>query len=909
MTAAGIRPAGLRCEYRTDPLGIYETSPRLSWSLESEGRAQIQSAYRVLVAANEADLESEQNLLWDSGRVESDRSAGVVYEGGALRTGSRCVWKVRVWDGAGNPSPYGGPAVFEMGLLERSDWEGAWISLGQGPGGDMSPPAGDEYDELGSGLAPSPYLRKKFALGRPVRRARLFATALGVYETYLNGARVGDVVLAPGWTDYRRRVHYQTYDVTQQLVEGENVLGAVLGDGWYAGFLGFDPKRRGAHYGARPRFLAQLNVEYEDGARESIVTDNAWRCATGPILYSDFLVGESYDARKEWRGWAEPAFDDSGWYGVGIEDLGDALLIAQPDEGVKVTEEVGAVAVTEPRSGAYVFDMGQNMVGWVRLSVSGEAGTHVTLRHAEVLDPNGNLYTDNLRFTRATDHYVLKGGGEEVYEPSFTFHGFRYVEVTGYPGEPPLDAIAGRVIHSATPPTGSFECSSPLVNKLQSNIVWGQRGNFLSIPTDCPQRDERLGWTGDAQVFARTAAFNMDVAAFFAKWMVDVEDAQSSEGAFPDVAPLLKDLTLMDLSRGAAAWGDAGVIVPWTMFRIYGDTRLVERHYDAMTRWMSYLLEANPNLLRQRKMGNNYGDWLSPRGDRTPKDLLGTAYWAYDARLLSEMATAIGREGDGSRYAELFERIKHAFNEAYVALDGRILGDTQTGYALALHMDLLPEEACPVAAEHLVKAIEREGWHISTGFAGVSYLLPVLTEAGYTDVAYRLLNNETYPSWGYTIRHGATTIWERWDGWTEQEGFQSPNMNSFNHYSLGSVGEWLYRYVAGIDLDPRTPGYARIVIRPRPGGGLTRARGEYDSVRGRISSAWTIEGERFNLEVTIPPNTTAVVHVPAADGYAISESSRAIGEADGVEHLRTDGEEVVLSVGSGDYEFVGRVAQ
>ena len=501
MTAAGIRPAGLRCEYRTDPLGIDETSPRLSWSLESEGRAQIQSAYRVLVAANEADLESEQNLLWDSGRVESDRSAGVVYEGGALRTGSRCVWKVRVWDGAGNPSPYGGPAVFEMGLLERSDWEGAWISLGQGPGGDMSPPAGDEYDELGSGLAPSPYLRKKFALGRPVRRARLFATALGVYETYLNGARVGDVVLAPGWTDYRRRVHYQTYDVTQQLVEGENVLGAVLGDGWYAGFLGFDPKRRGAHYGARPRFLVQLNVEYEDGARESIVTDNAWRCATGPIRYSDFLVGESYDARKEWRGWAEPAFDDSGWYGVGIEDLGDALLIAQPDEGVKVTEEVGAVAVTEPRSGAYVFDMGQNMVGWVSLSVSGEAGTRVTLRHAEVLDPNGNLYTDNLRFTRATDHYVLKGGGEEVYEPRFTFHGFRYVEVTGYPGEPPLDAITGRVIHSATPPTGSFECSSPLVNKLQSNIVWGQRGNFLSIPTDCPQRDERLGWTGDAQVF------------------------------------------------------------------------------------------------------------------------------------------------------------------------------------------------------------------------------------------------------------------------------------------------------------------------------------------------------------------------------------------------------------------------
>ena len=445
------------------------------------------------------------------------------------------------------------------------------------------------------------------------------------------------------------------------------------------------------------------------------------------------------------------------------------------------------------------------MVGWVRLKVEGEAGTEVTLRHAEALNPDGTVYTTNLRSARQADTYILKGEGEEVYEPRFTFHGFRYVEVTGYPGEPPLGAITGRVVHSATPPAGSFECSSPMVNKLQENIVWGQRGNFLSVPTDCPQRDERLGWTGDAQVFVRTAAFNMDVAAFFEKWMVDVQDAQSPEGAFPDVAPLLRGSGLIDLRWGAPAWGDAGVIVPWTIYRTYDDTRIVERHYSAMARWMEYLYEANPDLIRKNRMGNNYGDWLSPKGDLTPKDLLATAYWAYDAKLMAEMAGATGRSDDAREYRDLNENIRAAFEETYVSPDGRIKGDTQTGYLLALHMDLLPEELRSAAAEHLVRTIEREDWHLTTGFAGVGYLCPVLTEAGYTDVAYRLLENETYPSWGYTVKNGATTIWERWDGWTEENGFQSPNMNSFNHYSLGSVGEWLYRYVAGIDLgEPAT---------------------------------------------------------------------------------------------------------
>ncbi|MDQ3942476.1 MAG: glycoside hydrolase family 78 protein, partial [Actinomycetota bacterium] len=659
-----------------------------------------------------------------------------------------------------------------------------------------------------------------------------------------------------------------------------------------------------ALYGPRPQLLAQLNVEYEDGTTESLATEGSWRCSTGPILFSDLLMGESYDTRREMPGWAEPGFDDSRWYGVEVEEIGDTNLVAQPDEGIMVTEELEAKTVTEPESGRYVFDLGQNMVGWVRLKVEGEAGTEVILRHAEALNPDGTIYTTNLRSARATDRYVLGGDGEEIFEPRFTFHGFRYVEVTGYPGEPPPGAVTGRVVHSATPPSGSFECSSLMVNKLQENIVWGQRGNFLSVPTDCPQRDERLGWMGDAQVFVRTASFNMDVAAFFEKWMTDVEDAQSPEGAFPDVAPLPRGSGLIDLRWGAPAWGDAGVIVPWTIYRTYDDTRIVERHYDAMARWMEYLHEANPDLIRKNRMGNNYGDWLSPKGDHTPKHLLATAYWAYDAKLIAEMAEATGRYEDAREYRDLKERIKAAFQAAYVFPDGRIEGDTQTCYLLALHMGLLPEDLRSAAAEHLVKSIEREDWHLSTGFAGVGYLCPVLTEAGYTDVAYRLLGNETYPSWGYTMKNGATTIWERWDGWTET-GFQSPNMNSFNHYSLGSVGEWLYRNEAGIDLG--APGYDRIVIRPRPGGNLTHASGAYDSVRGRISSSWKIEDNRFFLETLIPPNTTATVHVPST--HDVSEGGRPVDEADGVEFVHAGEGETVLSVGSGRYEFVGRMVR
>lgn len=906
MSDSGLKANHLRCEHRCSPLGVDATQPRLSWVMESEGRGQKQSAYQILVAESEKDLQNERDLLWDSGKVTSYQTIDVVYAGRRLSSGMRCYWKVRIWDESDEPSPYSEVAMWGMGLLEKSDWMGGWIALGEGDTEGFEPPSGEELEPMIMGLMPSPYLRRTFSIDQAVRRATLYATARGVYELRVNGQRVGDAVLAPGWTDYDKRIQYQAYEVTQMFRSGENVLGSILGDGWHASFVGMDPKRRGAHYGSCTQLLVQLNIEYEDGTVQSVATDESWHSTMGPIIYSDILMGELYDARREMDGWDRPAFDDSEWHRVSVQEIGSIQLVAEPSQPVKVTQEVDAKKVTEPEKGVYIFDMGQNMVGWVRLRAAGEAGTRVTLRYAEALNPDGTIYTDNLRSARQTDMYILKGEGEEVFEPHFTFHGFHYVEVTGYPGEPSLETITGCVVHSDTPPVGIFECSSSLINRLQSNIIWGQRGNFLSVPTDCPQRDERLGWMGDAQVFVRTASCNMDVAAFFTKWMVDVVDAQSSDGAFPDVAPLI-DFTMIDLSHGAPAWGDAGVIVPWTIYRIYGDTRIVEKQYAAMARWMEYLREASPDLLRTKRLGNNFGDWLAPKEDNTPKELLATAYWAYDARLMAEMAQAVGREDEAAKYEELFRGIRNAFSKAYVESDGRIKGDTQTCYVLALHMDLLPEELRPAAAGHLVDAIKRENWHLSTGFVGVGYLLPVLSEAGYTDVAYRLLENRTFPSWGYTIEHGATAVWERWDGWTEEDGFQSPNMNSFNHYSLGAVGEWLYRYVAGIDLGE--PGYGRILIHPRPGGGLAWARAEYDSVHGKIVSGWKVEDSEFKLEVTTPANTTATVHIPSSEDSTVLEGGVPLEEAEGVELLREDSRKVIASVGSGNYEFVGSLVK
>jgi Alpha-L-rhamnosidase N-terminal domain./Bacterial alpha-L-rhamnosidase. len=769
---------------------------------------------------------------------------------------------------------------------KSSEWAEAVevCPFGEGPWGSM-----------GSFLPrPVPILRKRFELAdKPIARARLYATALGVYEVLLNGSRVGDRVLAPEWTDYNKRVFYQTYDVTDALTGGANALAAMIGDGWYCGHVAWSYN----FYGTKPAFLAQLEVTYDDGTTDIIATDATWKAHAGPILGSDLLMGEIYDARLEVPGMASAGLDDTSWQAVRVrEERTDRSLDWQPSEPVRVLMELPAKEITQPEPGKWIVDLGQNMVGWIRLAVKAPAGTQITLRHGEMLKPDGTLYTENLRTALATDVYVCKGGGLEVWEPRFTFHGFRYVELSGLPGTLSKDAVKGIVVGSDTPKAGTFTSSSPLLNQLQSNIEWGQRGNFLSIPTDCPQRNERLGWMGDAQVFIRTATMNADVAAFFTKWFTDVTDAQFEDGRYADVAPRIIDIA------GAPGWGDAGVICPWTIYQIYGDTQVLERHYDGMVKWIEWCREQSTDLIRDRDRGADHGDWLSINAD-TPKDLVGTAYFAYSTDLVSRIAGVLGREDDAAKYRGLFEDIKAAFIKRFVKPDGRIGANTQAGYAMALKLNLVPDELRTAAARYLVEDIKAKGDHISTGFLGVSYLLPVLTETGHVDTAFKLLLQESFPSWLFSVKQGATTIWERWDGWTPDKGFQDVGMNSFNHYSFGSCGEWMFGSLAGIGLDPSAPAYRHIVFQPQVGGGLTEAKARLETIRGTAACGWKKTGGSLSVNCVVPVGSTATVVLPTSNPAGIREGGKPLGEVPSVKPLRVENGNAYLSIGSGTYQF------
>ena len=735
------------------------------------------------------------------------------------------------------------------------------------------------------------YLRKTFNVGKAIAKARLYATALGLYEIHINGQRVGDHVFAPEWTEYRKRVRYQVYDVTSMVKKGDNALGALLGHGWYSGHVAWDYQV----YGKIPALCVQLELTYRDGTVERIASDATWKCHGSPVVASDLLMGENYDARLEVPGWDAPGMDDRTWVAAKVRDDERRLLNGQVMEPSRKICELPATKIAEPKPGCWVFDMGQNMVGYVRLKVKAATGTKVVLRFAEMLNPDGTIYTANLRSAKVTDTYTCKGGGVETWQPLFTFHGFRHVEVTGLEATPAMDLVTGIVIASDTPRAGEFACSDARVNQLYANIVWGQRGNYLSVPMDCPQRDERLGWTGDAQVFVKTAAMNNNIAAFFTKWLVDVDDVQYANGAFTDFVP-------MGGGAGAPAWADAGVICPWTIYLAYGDKRVLEQHLPAMTAWIERCRDQSTNLIRDKDRGSDFGDWLSIGAD-TPKEVIGTAYFAYSTRIVAKAYAVLGRNDEAARYEQLFQDIKAAFNKEYVAPDGRIRGNTQCCYAMALKFDLLSEGMKAKAAQYLEDDIKAKGWHLSTGFVGVSYLLPVLTEAGKIETAYRLLLQDTFPSWLFSVKHGATTIWERWDGWTPEKGFQDPGMNSFNHYSLGSCGEWLFNSLAGIAFDPDAPGYRHIICKPHPGAGITWVKASYNSIQGMIVSGWKTDAGAFIWDLTIPPNTTATVYVPAKDAAGVTESNKQAAKADGVKFLRMENNAAVYAVGSGTYRF------
>lgn len=740
---------------------------------------------------------------------------------------------------------------------------------------------------------PASLLRRKFEIAKTVQSARIYSTALGSYQLYLNGQRVGRDILAPGWTDYNKRIVYQTYDVTSLLRKKANAIGAILGGGWYADGIGWRQTRYS--FGPPPtRLLVQLEIEYSDGTRDSIVSDESWRGAQSAILFSEIYNGETYDANLEQKNWPEPAYQDSVWKKVVVEPAPPAQLVAQNFEPIRETQTLAPKTVANPQLGVYIFDFGQNMVGWARLRVSGNKGDKVRLRFGEVLKPNGELYTENLRSAAATDTYVLRGAGPEVFEPHFTFHGFRYVELRGFPGVPSKEALLGIVFHTDTPFAMKFQTGNEMVNQLWSNILWGQRSNFLSVPTDCPQRDERLGWMGDAQIFWRAAAFNTDLAAFSRKFAADMRDAQSADGAYSDVAPRAGPT-----SDSTAGWGDAGIIIPWTAYTQYRDVRIIEENWAAMERWMRYLESANPNYLWLKKRNKDYGDWLAI-GSETSKDLIATAYWAYDASLMRSMALATGRKNDADQYEILFRKIEVAFNEKYVKADATVGNGSQTSYVLALHMQLLPESLRAAAAEKLVADIKAHDWHLTTGFLGTPYLLLELSASGHSDTAYKLLFQNTYPSWSYMIERGATTMWERWNS---DQMLDHPDMNSFNHYAYGSVAEWLYRYVAGIDFDAADPGFHHIVLHPQLDARLGSVKASYNSQSGAIISNWKIEGTTTTWSVVIPPNTTALLHFPRSAGPQIFEGGKEIQESAGVKFVKQEGRDSLYEAESGAYSF------
>ncbi len=892
-----MKVTDLRCEYQVNPLGIDVIKPRLSWKLESGIRGQYQKAYRILVSSSREILHKDVGDLWDTGTIKSVETNQIIYNGAPLESGMQAFWKVAVRDKFNIESRWSEPAMWSMGLLQPSDWTAQWIGYDAVPDMPTQMPVRNFKNDPKAKpkfktYLPAQYLRKDFDLTKEVTRAALYVTAQGHVEMHVNGQRVGDEYFTPGWTDYRKRIYYRSYDVTTMLANGSNAIGAILGDGWFRGNVSILGQNQ---YGKKLRLLSQLHITYADGTTKVIASDPTWRASFGPIILSDMFEGETYDARKELTGWDKPNYNDESWSEVNAGSDIKPVIEAYPGVPVRPTQELPTLELTEPKPNTYVFDLGQNFSGWARLKVTGNAGDKIHMQFAEMLNADGTVYHDNLRSARAADNYILKGGGEEVFEPHFTFHGFRYVEVTGLSEKPSKETITGIVIHSDAPLTSAFECSNPMLNQLHSNVIWGQLSNYLEVPTDCPQRDERLGWTGDTQVFIRSGCYHQDVAAFFTKWITDLMDTQNKAGTFGQQAPVFH-------GHGSPAWADAGVICPWTIYQVYGDEKIIRDNYDAMARFIDYCHQQK-GLVGQVK---GFGDWLAI-GSETPKELISAAYFGYTTSLMARMAEELGKADDAAKYTMLFNEIRSNFQQKFVKPDGTIAGNSQTAYCLALYFDLLTEEQRTQAAAHLVERIKAKDYHLSVGFVGVPILLPTLTQIGRSDLAYRLIQNTTYPSWGYSIEQGATTIWERWNSYTKKDGFGDVGMNSFNHYAYGACSEWMFRSMLGIDTDG--PGYKKITMKPELGKGVTWAKGHYDSIRGRISSSWKLEGETFQWEVTVPPNTSATVFIPAAEIANVTIDGKPVEEVDGVELLRMEEDRAVVRVVAGAFRISSKLPE
>ena len=846
--ASSAQIVEIKFEHLRDGFGIGVAQPRLSWIVAADADGWQQAGYAVESYAPNGQL------LATTGRIESAESVLVEWPFAPLASRERCLLRVRAWSADGRVSAWSHLFSVETSLLHAEDWTARFVT--------------PDWDDDTTSAQPAPLLRREFDVRTGVMQARLYITSLGVYEAQLNGAPVGDHVLAPGWTSYSHRLRYQTFDVTDMLHEGPNALGATLGDGWYRGRLSFGGGRRNI-YGDRLALLAQLEISYADGTTERIVTDETWRAATGPIRASDIYDGETYDARLERSGWSAAGYDDSDLAGVRSVARDLATLFVPSGPPVRQIEEIAPVAISSSPAGRAIVDFGQNLVGWVRLTVQGEAGRTITLRHAEVLE-NGELATRPLRAAKATDQYTLRGGDVETWEPRFTFHGFRYAEIDGWPGVLQADDLRAVVCHSDMERTGWFDCSDSLVNRLHENVVWGMRGNFLDVPTDCPQRDERLGWTGDIQVFSPTASFLYDSAGFLQSWLADLAADQTEAGVVPFVVPNV----IQGEIPPAAAWGDAAAVVPWVLYQRFGDANMLARQFDSMRAWVDHLVDV-AGAPRLWDTGFQFGDWLDPAAPpdnpaaaRTDKTIVATAYFARSAELVGQSARVLGRSDDADHYLLLASEVRAAFNREYITPNGRLMSDATTAYALAIEFELLrDEEQRRHAGARLAALVRDSGYHISTGFVGTPLICDALCHVGEYDAAFRLLMERTCPSWLYPVTMGATTIWERWDSMLPDGTVNPGEMTSFNHYALGAVADWLHRTVAG--LAPAAPGYRRMMIAPRPGGGLTHASARHHTPYGVAESAWRITDGTITVEVVVPPNTTASVVLPGTDADLI----------------------------------------
>lgn len=891
-----VKVTQIQMDYMKNPVGIV-TWPQFSWILKDErGRNCRQVAYRLQMAMAADETALEQHMIYDSGIVESNESAHVFIGADTPVLEPVRKYYVRVHvrtegdEGTGD-SGFSRWDWFITGLTEASQWMGDFVSA-------QTPADNEKFNAT--------LIRGSFEVRGKIREAYACTTALGLYKYYLNGSRVGTDEMAPGWTSYHKRLTYQTWDIKNYLCQGENVLGAMVGAGWYKGKMGF--LERINNYGGQTAFLAQLVIRYEDGRVQYVCTDGKFKGCDGPVVFSDIYDGEIYDARLEQDGWGCPGFDDSGWHDVRILKKDKGILVPQPGSHVTMVDRLPAVSVFTTPEGDQVVDFGQNMTGWVEIRAKGVPGAVFELNCFEVLDAAGNVYTDNLRGARETIRYICGDDQEFCWHPNFTFQGFRYAKIAAFYGEPRPENFVAHTVHSSMEQTGFFSCSNPDLNQLWHNILWGLKSNFLDIPTDCPQRNERLGWTGDAQIFCRTASYLMNTYTFFNKWLADVAADQTPEGGVPHVVPDLitgyeaDDWLLSQGTHSAAAWADVAVLNPWYMYLTYGDQEILKKQYHSMKLWIEFMRTHSVDHIWNYRL--QFGDWVALDAHEgsyfgaTPNDLTCTAYYALSTRTFARIAGILGKREDEKTYQSLYEDILHTFQRHFFDGEGNMTAQTQTAHIIALYFDLVPENYRAKTAAALVRLLEKENGHLVTGFVGTPYFCHALSENGYVKEAYELLLKDDFPSWLYQVKMGATTVWEHWDGIRPDGTMWSPDMNSFNHYAYGAIGEWMYRVLAGLEIDDTHPGYKRFIVQPHPGGGLTWAKTDFKSVYGRISVGWQLEHKGTGTEVTIK------IHVPVNTQAVIRPyGCRKILKNDGIDFEAVHG--VIEGVtGSGDYEIV-----